>query len=77
MKTKPKTNSMALCIWVAEHGDSKARAIIKKEACVCEATISKILNGHMPRPGIRYRIYKLTGVKLCGDDDFPERQEAS
>lgn len=65
-------NSTALYIWIAENGDTAAREIIKREAKLCSATLSRILNGHMPRFETRYRIYKLTGIKLNEEDNFPE-----
>ena len=71
MNKKP-TNSTALYIWIAENGDTVARDKIKAEAKLCSATLSRILGGHNPRFETRYRIYKLTGIKLLEDDDFPE-----
>ena len=65
---------MALHIWIAENGDQEARKVILNNAKFCNATLSRILGGHMPRLEIRYRIYKLTGIKLNEDDAFPERQ---
>jgi len=70
--TTNKTNSNALYIWIAENGDTKARQLIKQECKLCSATLSRILGGHVPRFETRYRIYKLTGVKLSGEDDFPD-----
>jgi len=64
---------MALHIWIAEHGDRMARNLIVNEAKLCNATLSRILGGHMPKLEIRYRIYKTTGIKLNREDDFPER----
>lgn len=77
MSTKQKTNSIALHIWIAENGDHEAREKVCEAAHMTTATLCRILKGHMPRFEIRYRIFKLTGIKLCEDDDFPERQEAS
>ena len=68
---------LALYIWVAENGDHKAREIICESAHITTTTLHRILKGHTPKFEIRYRIYKLTGIKLCEDDDFPERLEAS
>jgi hypothetical protein len=73
MKSKPtKTNSMALHIWIAENGDQEARKFILSQAKFCNATLSRILGGHMPRFEIRYRIFKATGVKLNEEDQFPD-----
>lgn len=69
-----KTNSTALHIWIAENGDRAAKEQICKEAKVNLSTLSRILGGHMPRFEIRYRIYKLTGIKLNDGDDFPPLQ---
>lgn len=70
-----KTNSIALHIWIAENGDSKAREEICKEAMITTATLCRIIKGHMPRFEIRYRIYKTTGIKLNEEDQFPELQK--
>lgn len=73
MKTKPtKTNAMALHIWIAENGDQEARKVILTKAKFCNATLSRILGGHMPRFEIRYRIFRATGIKLNEEDNFPE-----
>ena len=77
MDNKSKTNSTALHILIAENGDNKARELICDSAHMTTATLCRILKGHMPKFEIRWRVYKLTGVKLCEEDDFPERQEAS
>ena len=71
MNTKLKTNSVALHIWIAENGDCHARELVCKSALMTNATLCRILKGHMPRFEIRYRIYKLTGIKLNEEDDFP------
>ena len=67
-----KTNSTALHIWIAENGDHKARELVCKEALITSATLCRVLKGHMPKFEIRYRVYKLTGIKLSDEDDFPE-----
>ena len=72
MKT-PNTFT-TLHIWIAENGDSKARELICREVHMTTATLCRILKGHKPRFEIRYRIYKLTGIKLSDDDDFPAIQ---
>jgi predicted transcriptional regulator len=78
MKATNKTNSTALHIWIAENGDHAARELICKEAVITTSTLCRILKGAMPRFENRYRIYKLTGIKLNDDDQFPEqRQNAS
>lgn len=73
MKQNTKlSNSTELHIWIAENGDNQARLLICKEAQITAATLCRIIKGHMPRFEIRYRIYKATGIKLDGDDKFPE-----
>jgi hypothetical protein len=73
-----KTN-IALHIYIAENGGHEARVNICKEAKISLSTLKSVLDGHIPRFEARYRIYKLTGIKLCAEDDFPElpRQNAS
>ena len=72
MNNKTKTNSISLYVWVAENGDQLARKEICAYANITSATLCRILKGHMPKFEIRYRIYKLTGIKLLESDDFPE-----
>lgn len=72
MNMKQKTNSTLLHIWIAENGDHKAREVVCSEAGMTTATLSRILRGHMPKFEIRYRIYKLTGVKLNDADEYPD-----
>lgn len=69
MKTNQTNNNLR--IWIAENGDKDARDRICNEAKLCRATLSRIVGGHKPKFEIRYRIYKLTGVKLDESDDFP------
>jgi transcriptional regulator with XRE-family HTH domain len=71
-----KTNILPLVIWLAENGDSKARTKLCHEAGLSASTLSNILNrGRMPKFSIRYRIYKLTGIKLNDLDEFPEQKQ--
>jgi transcriptional regulator with XRE-family HTH domain len=73
MKTK-HTHTL-LFIHIAENGDRKEKERICSEAKISMSTLAKILRGHMPRPEIRYRIFKLTGIKLDESDDFPDLQK--
>lgn len=77
MKTSKKTNFNLLYFWIAENGGSEAKKRICKEARISLNTLYRILEGSPSKPDTRYLIHKLTGVKLCDEDDFPERQEAS
>lgn len=71
-----KPNILPLIFWLAENGDSKARAKLCHEAELSPSTLNSILNkGHMPKLSIRYRIFKLTGIKLNDEDQFPELQK--
>lgn len=75
MKTN-KTNSTALHIWIAENGDVAAKEAICKAAQITQSTLSRVLSkGRMPRFEARYRIFKLTGIKLCDSDEFPEQKQ--
>lgn len=76
MKT---TNALALHVHIAENGDHKEKERIIQVAAISETTLNKILRGgHVPRFGIRYRIYKATGIKLLEEDEFPDlKQNAS
>lgn len=69
MKTN---NTTSLFVHIAENGDREEKERICKLASVSETTLNKILRGHMPRPCVRYRIYKVTGIKLNEEDNFPE-----
>lgn len=69
---KNKTNSLYLHIWIAENGDQEARKKICDSVKISSAYLCKILKGKEPKFEIRYRIYKLTGIKLNDSDDFPE-----
>lgn len=77
MKSKPLTHSLELHIWIAENGDTKARALLCKEALMNTSTLCRILKGNMPRFETRYRIYKITGIKLNEEDNFPEMKAQS
>ena len=75
---KQTCNITKLRIWIAENGDQEAREAIYKAGPISQGSLSRVLKkGQIPRWEVRYRIYKLTGIKLCEDDEFPERQEAS
>lgn len=70
-----KYNITPLQIWIAENGETQAKDLICKEAGITRTTLSRILNGSTTRFGVRYRIYKLTGIKLSNEDDFPPLSE--
>lgn len=76
---KTKNNHTLLFIHIAENGDRKEKDRICQAAKISMSTLAKILKGHTPKPEIRYRIYKITGIKLDENDDFPEfvKQNAS
>jgi len=73
MNNANKTNSIALHIWIAENGDHMARNAISRNAHITNATLCRILKGHMPRFEIRYRIFRLTGISLNSEDEFPQQ----
>jgi hypothetical protein len=72
---KQQTNSFSLLVWIAEHGDREARKLICETAKIHDKTLWRILQGDMPRIMTRYHIYKLTGIKLNDQDEFPELQK--
>lgn len=77
---KAKSNSTGLHIWIAENGGNAARKLICDSAEIHDRTLWRILHGDMPRFVTRYRIFKLTNVKLSDEDEFPDimsRQDAS
>lgn len=76
---KTKNNHTLLFIHIAENGDRREKDRICQDAKISMSTLAKILKGHTPKPEIRYRIYKTTGIKLDDDDNFPEalKQDAS
>ena len=68
-------NITKLRVWIAENGDQKAREAIYKAGPISQATLSRVLTkGQVPRWEVRYRIYKLTGIKISDGDEFPERE---
>jgi len=61
---------MKLKIWIAENGDRKAKALLCELVGIHRITLYHILNGQNPHFENRYRIFKLTGVKINDEDDF-------
>lgn len=78
MSKTTKINTMYLHVHIMENGNRSEKLRICKLGGFSEATLNKALRGDtIPDKPVRYGIYKATGIKLCEDDDFPERQEAS
>lgn len=63
-------NVTILHIWLTENGNS-SRELLCKNVGISLATLQRILSGSTkPRFSTRYKIYKLTGVSLCDEDNF-------